>query len=337
MCKSSIKAWHAYFKVLKQELAGGHWTLDNCLLNDAFLRELELLLRPRDIKFNHKENHSIDAFTDITLVDDTGGFVASTSGPPSDPDNQSYEEAIARDPIALCRSTVQAVRASGQQRDHLAAMTIQVKQAQLIRIMKVRWDSLYFMINRFHKLRLAVEYFLSLPVNRELAKLRLTDMEWTILQDFEIVLGMQKYHDCLHGQVQQPTPGTAALQQQRRSWHDLAGQYGLEDMMDVSSASSQQVQGVEEQFESYKNGPLSPRGTDIVAFWAIGDKTHPILYAMALDYLPIQASSVPSKRVFSSSAETDTKRRNRIHPVLMEVLQMLKFLLKQQWLNFTEG
>lgn len=80
---------------------------------------------------------------------------------------------------------------------------------------------------------------------------------------------MRKYHDRLHGQVQQPTPGTAASQQQRRSWHDLAGQYGLEDMMDVTGASSQQVQGVEEQFELYENGPLSPRGTDIVGFWAV--------------------------------------------------------------------
>ena len=58
---------------------------------------------------------------------------------------------------------------------------------------------------------------------------------------------------------------------------------------------------------------------------------------MALDYLPIQASSVPSEHIFSSSAETDTKRRNRIHPVLMEGLQMLKFSLKQQQLNFTDG
>ena len=58
---------------------------------------------------------------------------------------------------------------------------------------------------------------------------------------------------------------------------------------------------------------------------------------MALDYLPIQASSVASERVFSSSAETDTKRQNRIHPVLMEALQMLKFLLKQWRLNFTDG
>jgi hypothetical protein len=56
---------------------------------------------------------------------------------------------------------------------------------------------------------------------------------------------------------------------------------------------------------------------------------------MAMDYLPIQASSVPCERVFSSSAETDTKRRNRINPLMMETLQMLKFHLRKERLNFT--
>jgi hypothetical protein len=164
---------------------GGHWTLDNASLNDAFLKELGILLRPHEVEFDHKENHIrcfphvtnvcsthvIEAFTNITLVDDTGEFIASASGPPSDPDTQTYEEAVGRDPIALCRSTVRAVRASGKRRDHLAEViedgnkkgwfksiedptkTIQVKPVQLIRDMKVRWDSLYLMINRFRKLR----------------------------------------------------------------------------------------------------------------------------------------------------------------------------------------
>ena len=56
---------------------------------------------------------------------------------------------------------------------------------------------------------------------------------------------------------------------------------------------------------------------------------------MAMDYLPIQASSVPCERVFSSSAETDTKQRNRINPLMMETLQMLKFHLRKERLNFT--
>jgi hypothetical protein len=65
--------------------------------------------------------------------------------------------------------------------------------------------------------------------------------------------------------------------------------------------------------------------------------TFPTLFAMAMDFLPIQASSVPCERVFSSSAETDTKRRNRMNSATMEALQMLKFHLKKARLNFTEG
>ena len=58
-------------------------------------------------------------------------------------------------------------------------------------------------------------------------------------------------------------------------------------------------------------------------------------YLTALDYLPIQASSVPSECVFSSSAETDTKCHNRLRPLLMEALQMLKFSIKGCHLDFS--
>jgi hypothetical protein len=78
--------------------------------------------------------------------------------------------------------------------------------------------------------------------------------------------------------------------------------------------------------------------------WFIADRTSqlhrsvfPTLFAMAMDYLPIQATSVSSERVFSSSAETDTMRRNHISPVLMEALQMVKFHLKKQRLSFTSS
>lgn len=57
-----------------------------------------------------------------------------------------------------------------------------------------------------------------------------------------------------------------------------------------------------------------------------------------MDYLPIQASAVLCEHVFSSSAETDTKRRNCIHPALMEVLQLLKYTYKKKCaLDFTQG
>jgi hypothetical protein len=69
----------------------------------------------------------------------------------------------------------------------------------------------------------------------------------------------------------------------------------------------------------------------------MNETTFPTLFRIAMDFLPIQATSVPSERIFSSSSETDTKKRNRIHPLLMEALQMLKCGLKNSRLDFTQG
>ena len=62
----------------------------------------------------------------------------------------------------------------------------------------------------------------------------------------------------------------------------------------------------------------------------------PTCFDMSLNILLIQALAVPSEHVFSSSADTDTKKRNCINPVLMEALQMRKFALKQSRLDFTK-
>jgi hypothetical protein len=57
-----------------------------------------------------------------------------------------------------------------------------------------------------------------------------------------------------------------------------------------------------------------------------------------MDILPIQASLVPCERVFSSSKETITARRNSLSPQLVEALQLLKFSTKQgRGMNFTQG
>ena len=63
----------------------------------------------------------------------------------------------------------------------------------------------------------------------------------------------------------------------------------------------------------------------------------PTLFQMAMDYLPVQATSVPCEHVFSSAKDTDTAKRNCINPVLMEALQLLKFSLKKERLNFMAG
>ncbi|KIJ48243.1 hypothetical protein M422DRAFT_84957, partial [Sphaerobolus stellatus SS14] len=63
---------------------------------------------------------------------------------------------------------------------------------------------------------------------------------------------------------------------------------------------------------------------------------HPTLFRLAMDILPIQASSVAAERVFSSAGETDTKRRSRITPKLMEELQLLKYMVNHQSLDFAQ-
>ena len=103
---------------------------------------------------------------------------------------------------------------------------------------------------------------------------------------------------------------------------------------------------VEQELDSYASGS-SQRDTDILHFWEvslpcviriecsqsswymqINKGNFPTLFAIAMDYLPVQASSAPCQRVFLSAEETDTKR-NQVHPILMEILQTMKYSLKK--------
>jgi len=62
-----------------------------------------------------------------------------------------------------------------------------------------------------------------------------------------------------------------------------------------------------------------------------------MLFAIAMDYLPVQAMSVLCECIFLSAKETDTNKHNRMSPVLMEALQLLKFTLKKEHLSFMQG
>ncbi|KIO23190.1 hypothetical protein M407DRAFT_44441, partial [Tulasnella calospora MUT 4182] len=55
---------------------------------------------------------------------------------------------------------------------------------------------------------------------------------------------------------------------------------------------------------------------------------YPTMYPVALDILPTQASAVCCERLFSSSKETVTKRRNKLAPALVEAIQHLKFVFR---------
>ncbi|KAG8978537.1 hypothetical protein FRB93_011038 [Tulasnella sp. JGI-2019a] len=72
----------------------------------------------------------------------------------------------------------------------------------------------------------------------------------------------------------------------------------------------------------------------ILSYWMDNQVHFPLLASIALDVLPVQASSIPCERVFTSNKETTTMHCANLSPSLMSALQELKFQYKQDWLNF---
>lgn len=153
-----------------------------------------------------------------------------------------------------------------------------------------------------------------------------------------------------------PTPPGDRSDPSIPSIERLGMTYGLDEEDDVEwsdAIQDNEVRSVEQEFQAYVTESRSLE-SDILQYWKVStlvqslchllmnvipqlrQTSFPTLYAMAMDYLPIQASSVSCERVFSSSSETDTKKRNRINGLLMEALQMLKFALKRDRLNVNE-
>ncbi|KIK13802.1 hypothetical protein PISMIDRAFT_118193 [Pisolithus microcarpus 441] len=114
----------------------------------------------------------------------------------------------------------------------------------------------------------------------------------------------------------------------------LASLYGLDTMEIMPTAQEQGQLSVEEEFGSYI-ATTSQADADVLAFWELERTRFPTIYCIAMDYLLVQPSSVPCEHIFSLSTETDTKKQNRISPMLMEALQLLKFSLKQDRFHFT--
>ncbi|KAG5636786.1 hypothetical protein H0H81_006900 [Sphagnurus paluster] len=78
------------------------------------------------------------------------------------------------------------------------------------------------------------------------------------------------------------------------------------------------------------------KGHKLLHYWDLNKKEFPLIFGLAMDVLPVEASAVPYKCVFSLSKETITLRQSHLSPGLMEVLQVLKYSFKQDCLNFTK-
>jgi hypothetical protein len=153
--------------------------MDNASNNIAAMRELEKLLEECEIEFDPIDHHipcfphilnicvthAVKNYTkaDFTTVAETWvGALDDTLV-----DKEKYLEALVRDPVSLSHDIVRIIHSSGQRRKGFRDTIIngnanqwytsdltQVPLVELLRDVKTRWDSIYFMINRLRALRL---------------------------------------------------------------------------------------------------------------------------------------------------------------------------------------
>ena len=92
-----------------------------------------------------------------------------------DPDTQTFQEGVQRDPIALGCVVVRTIRASGQRREHFKnviregntqkhffigdRVEIIVPELELLQDVQTRWDLIFFMISCLRVMRPVSHFF----------------------------------------------------------------------------------------------------------------------------------------------------------------------------------
>ncbi|KAI5982840.1 hypothetical protein EDD15DRAFT_2377163 [Pisolithus albus] len=116
-----------------------------------------------------------------------------------------YVEAVKGDPLNCACYAICAICASGIQCNEFTCLIaegnrsqwfkslngkmILVPNLQLLHDVKIRWDSTFYMLNHIRTIQPAVDLFVALPSQqKDLTKHKLSDAEWTVLQDYETIL-----------------------------------------------------------------------------------------------------------------------------------------------------
>ncbi|KIK16503.1 hypothetical protein PISMIDRAFT_42950, partial [Pisolithus microcarpus 441] len=378
-----LEAWRDYFRILKQDLAVGHFMMDNAANNTVSMKKLsDTLWQEHEIKFNPIErqipcfphilnicvNHILCAYmnTDFTDVPSTW-----TNALGEVMHKEDYIKAIAWDPVLICQNILSGLHLTVLEWEVLQDLKVIPHEAQQCMSSESRpvlskavpafemvilwWRALAkhaphcgAIINAgldqaeqyYQQMGCMTAYCIAMFVDPTIC-LTWVDCHWVTvdLPNVDILSlmnsQMTEYCSCLPVCQVGTQPMEPAQATHPRPFWTLATHYGLPSM--ELNQAPQALSSVEQEFNAYVSTPLSPNGTDPLAFWEASKSLYPIVFTITLDYLPIQASLVPCKRVFSSSSETDTKMCDCIMPALMEALQMLKFGLKKEHLDFTRG
>ena len=110
------------------------------------------------------------------------------------------------------------------------------------------------------------------------------------------------------------------------SYHDMLRQQQLPD-----ESQQRTLEAVDIEISQYLRRPVSPRTVNPFEEWISMKPNYPHIYEMAMEYLPILATSVPSERLFSKAGQIITKQRNRLSGKHLNMLLFLSSIDLETW------
>jgi len=103
----------------------------------------------------------------------------------------------------------------------------------------------------------------------------------------------------------------------------------LDDKLNTERTQVTSISTADNILKQYFSLPHANRKSKPIDFWIKHKVLLGELFNLALKYLVIPATSVPSERIFSKAGEIMSAKRNRTHPKNLDMLIFLNKNLKQ--------
>jgi hypothetical protein len=162
--------------------------MDNASNNKTMMQSLKGPLGLRDIDFDPADRRIMCFAHVVNLCSGRVIHAASDGADYDDSSPSSGDDIIATHPIAVARAAVRVIRETSERRTAFngviksgnnngwfkkegSSEPVQLKELQLLRDVRTRWDSVYYMLNRLREmrpvwLRYLMEYLLTNQLRR---------------------------------------------------------------------------------------------------------------------------------------------------------------------------
>lgn len=147
---------------------------------------------------------------------------------------------------------------------------------------------------------------------------------------------MKKFLDAIiQKKVSEPTQEIATLEKENSNSevHSIWSYHEQLQAQQLANADCDSAGGIAIEIRQYLNRPVCSRSANPFEEWITMKPTYPHLFEVALEYLPILATSVPSERLFSKAGQIITKRRNRLSGEHLNQLIFLSSVDYDMWKN----